>query len=297
MLASLQDWQHHGQTHQYKSYPVFFRDDGRGPATLLIHGFPTASWDWHKLWPRLSQHARCITADMLGFGFSAKPRDHAYSIQDQADLFEDLLASRGVDQVHVLAHDYGDSVAQELLARFLERERSGESGLRLLSVCLLNGGLFPETHHALPVQKLLNSPAGPLVSRLMNRRAFKRSFAAVFGPQSQPGADELEAFWQLLSLNGGTRIAHKLIRYINERQQQRERWVGALQQARIPVRLINGPLDPISGLHMTRRYRELVPQADIVLLEQIGHYPQVEAPTATLAAYRAFLDNSAITPR
>ncbi|MGB1582041.1 MAG: alpha/beta fold hydrolase, partial [Nevskiales bacterium] len=84
-------------------------------------------------------------------------------------------------------------------------------------------------------------------------------------------------------------IMHKLIRYINDRREHRDRWVEALQQADIPLRLINGPADPVSGRHMTERYRQLVPNPDIVLLDDaVGHYPQVEAPEAVLAAYAEF---------
>lgn len=288
MNISLDAWQAKGRSFSHNALPVFYVDEGAGEALLLIHGFPTASWDWTPLWPELVAQYRCIAPDMLGFGFSAKPFRYDYSILDQADLHEGLLQELGVSAVHVLAHDYGDTVAQELLARFNARQAAGTPGLALLSVCFLNGGLFPETHRARTVQKLLNSPLGGLLARLMNRRSFNRSFAAVFGPATQPDAVELEAFWQLVSRDGGSRIAHKLIRYINERRQHRERWVGALQQATIPLRVIDGAVDPVSGRHMAERYRELVPQPDVVLLEAVGHYPQVEAPDEVLQAYRAF---------
>src|SRR5262245_14381483 len=51
----------------------------------------------------------------------------------------------------------------------------------------------------------------------------------------------------------------QLTRYIEERQLDRERWVGALIHAPIPLRLIDGALDPVSGQHMVDRYRELIP--------------------------------------
>ncbi len=286
---SLAQWQARGQQYSHAGQPVFYVDEGQGEALALIHGFPTASWDWAPVWPELTQRFRCIAPDMMGFGFTAKPRNHDYSILDQADLHEGLLASLGVSRVHVLAHDYGDTVAQELLARFLDRQAAGQPGLELQSLCLLNGGLFPETHRARPVQKLLNSPLGPLLSRLMSERTFNRSFAAVFGPHTQPTAGELHDFWTLVSRDGGARLSHKLIRYINERRQHRERWVGALQKSTIAVRVINGPADPVSGRHMTERYRALIPDPDIVLLaDHIGHYPQVEDPQGVMQAFLAF---------
>lgn len=289
MSISVDNWQGRGRSYQHGNHPVFYVDEGQGDVLLLVHGFPTSSWDWAPVWPGLVSRFRCIAPDMMGFGFTAKPRNYHYSILDQADLHEGLLSTLGINRVHVLAHDYGDTVAQELLARFLEREKKGDSSLQLDSICFLNGGLFPETHRARLVQKLLNSPLGPVLSRLMSRRTFHRSFAAVFGQDTQPEEAELDAFWALVSREGGARISHKLIRYINERRQYRERWVGALQQSTIPLKLINGPADPVSGRHMAERYLELVPNPDVTLLSDgIGHYPQVEDSEGTLAACMAF---------
>ena len=174
---------------------------------------------------------------------------------------------------------------EELLARCNEGR-----GLDIRSVCFLNGGLFPESHRARLVQKLLNSPLGVLLSRLMSKGSFERSFSAVFGPNTKPSQLELDNFWQLVNREHGTRITHKLIRYIGERRRNRDRWVSAIQNADIPIRVINGPLDPVSGMHMTERYRELIPDPDIVYLENIGHYPQVEDPQGVLTAFNDFHD-------
>lgn len=257
---------------------IFYRDEGVGPVLLCVHGYPTASWDWHRLWPLLAGRYRLIAPDMLGFGFSEKPRDFDYSIAGQATLLERLLASLGIEEVHVLAHDYGDTVVQELMARHQQRLRSGTPGLRLRTVCLLNGGLFPETHRARLIQKLLRSPLAPLLLRLFNERAFRRSFLPVFGAGTQPDDVELARFWALIEHNGGRANMGRLLHYMGERKRHRERWVGALIDASIPLRLIVGMDDPVSGAHMVKRYRELVPRADVIELAGIGHYPQWEAP-------------------
>lgn len=290
MTVPLSQWQARGRHFTHNGHPVFYVDEGEGEPLLLIHGFPTASWDWAWLWADLTKRYRCIAPDMMGFGFSAKPYHYDYSILDQADLHERLLEFLGIRKVHVLAHDYGDTVAQELLARFNLRQAMAAAEPELLSLCLLNGGLFPETHRARLVQKLLNSPLGWLLSRLMNERRFARSFAAVFGTDTQPTAEELHDYWELVSHDRGTLIAHKLIRYINERRLYRERWVGALQQANIPMLLINGTEDPVSGRHMAEHYEALVPDPRVLCLENIGHYPQVEAPDAVLTGYTSFRD-------
>jgi pimeloyl-ACP methyl ester carboxylesterase len=291
MTPTFESWRDGGRRFSHRGHPIFWQTggSGEGPSLLCVHGFPSASWDWHALWPVLCRSfGRVIAADMIGFGWSAKPGRYRYSIFDQADLQENLLRSQGVSRYHLLAHDYGVSVAQELLARHQERRAAGDGSLELQSVCLLNGGLFPESHRPLLLQKLLLTPLGPVLAALTNRRAFARSFSKVFGHSTRPNAAELDQFWELFAHGGGRRIAHKLIHYIPERRANRSRWVGALQTAGVPLRLINGPADPVSGAHLVERYRELVPDPDTVMLPGIGHYPQLEDAEGTWQAFLAF---------
>lgn len=277
MDGLLQQWQASGRYFDHQGRSVFYRDEGQGPVLLCLHGYPTASWDWHRVWPLLVDRYRLIAPDMLGFGFSDKPRDHEYSIAEQATLHERLLESLGIEEAHLLAHDYGDTVAQELMARHQARLQTGRPGLRLRTVCLLNGGLFPEAHRARLIQKLLRTPLAPLLLRLFNERAFRRSFTPIFGVDTKPDDGELARFWALIEHNGGRANMGRLLHYIGERKRHRERWVDALVGAPMPIRLIVGMDDPVSGAHMVERYRELVPRADVVTLPGIGHYPQWEA--------------------
>lgn len=292
MTPTFESWRDDGLRFTHRGHSIFWQaggSGGEGRTLLCVHGYPTASWDWAAVWPELGKRfSRVLAPDMIGFGWSDKPRSYAYSIFDQADLHEALLRQQGVTRFHLLAHDYGVSVAQELLARQAERDAAGDTSLKLESLCLLNGGLFPETHRARPIQKLLLSPLGPLLSAVSNERSFGSSFSAVFGPATRPSAAELHQFWQLICHNGGNRIMHRLLHYVAERRLHRARWVGALHPAPVPVCLVNGPADPVSGAHMVERYRELVPNPDVTLLPGIGHYPQVEDPEGVLKAFLAF---------
>ena len=288
MDSLLRQWQAAGREFRDEGRSIFYRDEGAGPVLLCMHGYPTASWDWHRVWPRLVQRYRLIAVDMLGFGFSDKPRDISYTIAAQATLHEQLLASLGIEDVHVLAHDYGDTVTQELMARQLERIQHGGSGLRLRTVSLLNGGLFPESHHARPIQTLLRSPLGPLLVRALNERAFRRSFCAIFGADTQPDDDELSRCWALINHNGGRLNMGRLLHYIDERKRHRQRWIGALVEAPMPVQFIVGLDDPVSGAHMAERYRELVPQGTVIGLPGIGHYPQWEAAERVASLVECF---------
>jgi pimeloyl-ACP methyl ester carboxylesterase len=256
---------------------------GREPL-LLIHGFPTASYDWHPLWNALAERYSLYAFDMLGFGMSDKPRDHDYPIGVQADLCMALLARHGVERPHVLAHDYGVTVAQELLARELE------GSVALGSVCFLNGGLFPETHRARPIQKLLaHRTFGPLLSHAITYGTFRRTMHRI-GGLNPPSDSDLRDLWSLQVRAGGRRALARCLNYMEQRRQNRPRWVGALVESSVPRRLLCGALDPVSGRHLAERYRELVPQPDVVVFDDLGHYPHLEAPQAILAAYLEFRD-------
>ena len=285
-------WRKRSQTFVFRGHSIRYWTAGQGEPLLLIHGFPSASWDWHYLWQPLAQRFRVIACDVLGFGDSAKPANHEYSLLEQADLQEALLEHLNVRQpVHLFAHDYGDSVAQELLARHYE------SRVELASCVFLNGGLFPETHRPVLMQKLLLSPLGWMIGRAFSRDGLVRSFRQIFGPQTRPSESQMDDFWSLVESQRGPRIMHRLIAYIPERRVWRNRWVRAMQRGEVPLRVIDGGVDPISGLHMVERYRELIPDADTVVLPDIGHYPQIEAPGEVLKHYLAFRDQLLLPPR
>lgn len=280
----LATWIRGGSTLSLLGHEIFVRAEasrGREPL-VLIHGYPNASYDWRHLWPALAARYSLYAFDMLGFGLSAKPRRCDYPIALQADLCEALLAHFGVERPHLLVHDYAVSVGQELLARELE------GGRPLASVCFLNGGLFPETHRARPISRVLGHPRlGPLAARLMTYAGFERNMRQLWG-RHEPDVAELRDFWWLLERNDGRRAIARLTNYIPQRRVHRERWVGALVRTAVPHRLLCGALDPVSGRHLAARYRELVPQADVVVFEDVGHYPHLEDPQAVLAAYFGF---------
>ena len=288
-MISIQDWKESGNLISINDYNIFVCDTEveEKETIILIHGFPTSSWDWKDIWALLEKDYRLIAVDMLGFGFSDKPNPHKYSISEQADIIEKIISDKKLISYHILAHDYGDTVTQEILSR-----KNRKTSARCESVCFLNGGLFPETHKALLIQKILLSKLGWLVNKLATQKQFNNSMIRVFGPTTKPSKSELDNFWFLINYNKGRHIFHNLISYMSDRKENRERWIFALKTSKIPIALINGSIDPVSGSHMIERYKQLI--GDITWLKElknIGHYPQIEAPEEVSEYYKFFLNN------
>ena len=294
----VQFWHDSGYIFKYQQYDIFYQDIRylespvkSSPVLLILHGFPTSSYDWKNLVPNLQKRfARIIIPDMLGLGFSDKPTGHAYSIKEQATIQEELLHSLNVTDVHILAHDYGDTVAQEILARINDPEY--RQTFRVKSVCLTNGGIIPSQHRPRPIQKLFMLPMlKPIVVYLTNWFVFKTRFSTIFGSKTQPSNQDLRDFYSILVFKKGYLTLPEVLRYIPERHANEKRWVGALQETRIPLHLIYGPLDPVNTPDgFLETYKQMVPQSSITVLEDIGHYPQLEDEAGFKKSYNRFLD-------
>ncbi len=299
MDAQLREWKDGGRYVDFLGFEVFYRVAGSGPYLLLIHGYPFNSWDWEPLWDRLTERFTVIAPDMIGMGFSAKPAEYDYSVLGHADMHEALLAELGVSHCHVLAHDLGVSVAQEMLAR---HEAAGPAArpYRIDSLTWLNGGLFIEAYRPRLVQQVLSTPVGEVASRfhkvLLSKPMLARSIDEMFGPATKPSQRLLDQFDQIMNYNDGGRVTHKVGRFVRDRLTYRNRWVHAMRTTSVPMRLINGPADPNSGRHMAERYREVIPNPDVVMLpDAIAHWPHIEAPDAVLAAALDHIERASAT--
>jgi len=299
MDAELERWKAAGQYFDYLGFDIFYRVDGKpfgqAPVLLLIHGYPFNSFDWALIWPTLIDRFTVIAPDMIGMGFSDKPVAYEYTVTDHADMHEALLAHLKVDSCHVLAHDLGDSVGQELLARYEAGDHAYGAPI-IESITWLNGGLFNEAYRPRLMQKLMSrTPLGDMTSRFqgtpVSRRLLDRTLDEMFGPNTKPTRNMYDQFHQILDYNDGGRVVHKTGRFVTDRYRYRNRWVRAMRETLVPMRLIDGPLDPNSGKHMADRYREVIPNPDIVMLaDDIAHWPQIEAPDAVLAHFLAHVE-------
>lgn len=266
-----------------RSHDIFVRlagpADGRWVTTL--HGFPTCSYDFAPLVePLTAAGHRLLLFDFLGFGDSDKPKAR-YSYADQVAITRSLWELYGIERTSIVAHDYGVTVAQELLASDAER---------LTRVTFMNGGLYPHLHRPVPIQRALRAPVvGALVSRLSNERAFARSMRSIFSAEHPPTDDELHQLWLGVANRDGHRNYHRLIRYIDERRENAERWTAALERTDRELQFVWGEADPVSGEHMLAEVRRRVPDARVESRPAIGHYPHLEDTAWVAGALRDFL--------
>jgi pimeloyl-ACP methyl ester carboxylesterase len=300
VTENVRAWQERGSDEEFRGRRIYlFARRGAGPLLLFLHGFPSSSYDWRALLELETEHA-VLAPDFLGFGLSEKPRDHTYTLHWQADLVEDLVRRHG-DSLHeagrsspsaaerprifLVAHDMGTSVATELMARDLE----GSLEMEVTGGLLLNGSMVQDAASPTLGQRLLRSAVGPLFSRLSSERFFRQQFGSIFSPEHPLTDEEAEDQWALICAGGGRTLAHKTIRYMEERFRHAERWHGALRSWPKPLSLAWGMLDPVATTNVLEAVLELRPQAPVTRFEDLGHYPQIEDPEQVAGALRASL--------
>jgi pimeloyl-ACP methyl ester carboxylesterase len=258
---------------------VFVRLDGPedAPPLTLLHGFPTSSHDWALVMPALSASRRVLSLDFLGFGDSDKPLPHAYSLLEQADLVQEVWELLEYPPGgELIAHDYGVSVAQELLAR----------GAPLRRVAWLNGGIYPALHRPTDGQLALAGPDGEKIAAALTPQLLAAGLRTILARELP---DEILAdLAAAAARREGLRNLPLLLGYMAERREHEERWVRAFEASRTHA-FVWGMLDPVSGAHMLERISQGLAQANFTLLDDVGHYPQLEAPELVAPALERFL--------
>lgn len=278
-------WRDRGRDRILCGQRVFTVDVGAvgeeaAPPLLVLHGFPTSSFNFHRVVDGLAAHRRVILLDFLGFGLSAKP-DRPYRLADQADLAAALVDDLGIDRLGLLTHDIGGSVGGELLARQLEGAWDVEVSDRVLT----NGTVFMDLVQLSDGQRFLEAlPDERLAPGVMDRATVLAGLTGTFSPGAHVSAEELDAQWVLISAEGGERLLPRLARYIEERRRFEHRFTPPVIEHPSPLVVVWGTDDPIAVPAMADRLAAARPDARVVRLDSVGHYPMMEASARFLDA-------------
>jgi pimeloyl-ACP methyl ester carboxylesterase len=277
-----QQWRESGEYVDLGGRRIFVvRRDGVGLPIVVVHGYPGSSYDFAGVVEHLDRPV--LLLDLLGYGFSDKPREASYSLFEQADLVEDLLARSGITECALVGHDMGTTVVAELLAR----GNAGRLGVEVPSVVLLNGSIFIDMAHLTRGQRLGLAARGRSMPFSFPRRFLQRNIRESVAPGTNLGPAEVDDLVDLIREGGGDRLLTKQISYVRERRRHQDAWTAAFVDFPGRLAAVWGVLDPIAVPAMPRHLADLRPGTDVVLLEGVGHWPSIEAPERVAAEISA----------
>jgi pimeloyl-ACP methyl ester carboxylesterase len=273
-----QDWKEKGKYITISGKKVFVIDEGTSSNTLVIlHGYPTSSYDYFRVLPELAKYFRVVVHDHLGFGFSEKPDTLTYSLIDQADVALQIWHKLGLKNVTVLAHDYGISIAQEILAR----RNNNLIPLKITMMLLCHSSMRIEHLHLRNMNKLLkDKKLGKFISRLTNfgYRKIKRKFKRDNISYNINKDYDINEMWDRLDSDNGQKEIHFLSNFINERYTFWHRWTNALRESEVPVKIFWEKSDPV----VIKEIAIVLAAENIKSLEWIEnekHFSVLENPT------------------
>jgi len=265
--------------------PVHYQKGGHGPVPLIfLHGFASSHTSWHDIagyFP--GEEFSLYLLDLKGFGLSGKPRDGAYSIDDQAGMVRSFIRYRGFRSVVLLGHSLGGAVA----LRVCLDTANGEEPFTVEKLVLIDCAAYPQK---LPkfFRRLRTPLLGPLLLRLMPVRVLVRGvLRKVFYDTTAVTPERCRRYAPYFRGKGILRALQATVRAIDPAD-----FVHIDESYRtlaVPTLIIWGEEDRIIRLKNAYRLQGDITGARLKILRKCGHNPHEERPRETCAVIGSFL--------
>lgn len=247
-----------------------YLDEGAGVPVLLIHGTPSSSREWRHVIQALAPRHRVLAPDHLGFGASERPSDwRTYSLPWHTANLRAWIEALALPRFHLVVHDFGGPIALPLVL---------DAPQRLLSLTIVQSWLWdlgaPNMDN--PLMRWLYL-SGNFSARMM----VKMSWGKRTKLTGELHREFKEQFPDRASRAGTWGFARSVS---NERQLMDEQGarLGALKD--VPVLLVWGKADKLVRPQHLERWKTVFPNAQVLELDDVGHFPQIEAPDDLVAA-------------
>lgn len=287
-----QRWFVKGNLIDINGYKMFYRfkkpSKQSRPIIVLVHGFPSSSFDYHKTFDQLVlRYEGVLVFDHIGFGFSDKPSSgFSYSVIEHADQALLLWRALNISSAHLVAHDMGDSIVTEILHRRRLQLLPTYFDKFLVSVTFTNGGMMVKHIGFRLSQRLLLLPyVGKTLTKLnaaLRIKSFTRQQLTSIWGRCEEGYDSRDQdIADLMALNtygGGNLLMHKMIHYLRDRFVFEPRWLRSVQELEVPCRFLWGDSDAVAPSAMAVELQQLAPNCGLKFLKTVGHFPMLESP-------------------
>ena len=271
---------------------IRYRRVGEGEPVVLVHGLADACEPWPRVMIPLAHRYDVVALDLPGCGLSDKPETD-YSLGSQATALRFFLDALGLRFVNLVGHSLGGGVAMSFAYQYPERV----GRLALIS----SGGLGRELH---PMFRLANLPfAGQLGMRVIFNRwlrpirnyALRRFARSGHDPITARGgaySQEVEHLLDALEEPNSQRAFSAMLSSASNVAGQAISALDRLPLARFPLLLVWGRDDAIFPVAHATRAAELVPGSKLVIIDDCGHMPQLEAAPVLIAALESWLTDT-----
>ncbi len=277
-------WRDEGETVELLGTEIWYHDQGpkTDDAVFIVHGYPGSSWDFQGVVERIGSDTRTVVMDQRGFGLSEKPLDgdfqSNFTLMRQSDIYEALASHLGLKSILLVAHDMGQTVGLELMARLEE----GRTPFRIRHAILLNGSTLVDMIEPTEFQKQALAAPSTALPEDMAWQDIYNVFPETFSKESKARDDFDEIVTCMahqIYHNHGSRIVGAIVHYLKERKEDFNRWSRTFFEfKKAPMTLIWGEQDPVAVIAMADRVKKNRPVTDLYKYPDSGHWPSIEFP-------------------
>lgn len=242
-----------------------YRRTGSGPPVVLVHGIPTNSLLWRHVQRSLSTHRDVLAVDLIGYGSSEKPEDVDPSVANQARWLATFIAACDVGPVVLVGHDIGGGVAQLVAAHHPALVE------RLVLVDTIAYDSWPEPNIA-----RLKDPAWDKRFETIDLVAgFQRGLEGGMADGSL-ATHEVAARYAEPFMAAGPASYLRVARAL--RTEDTHGKTAAIEAITAPTTIVWGAEDPYQDVEYGRRLATNLHDAQLIILENVGHFVPEEAP-------------------
>jgi pimeloyl-ACP methyl ester carboxylesterase len=256
---------------------IHYRDQGQGPALVLLHGSNASLFTWEGWVRELSGGYRVITLDLPGHGLTGPDARARYTFTGMAEVLEAFRARLGLERFHLAGNSMGGAVAWHYALSHPERVE------RLV---LVDAGGYPRKEPAPLVFRLMRAPVlGNLLSRVTPRWIIDQNLRAVYADPSKVTEALAEQYHALLLREGNRDATRERLRMgsVDDGLWRR------LGELRMPTLILWGAKDRWILPAYGERFDADIPDSRLVVYPDLGHVPMEEDPVRTAAEVRRFL--------
>ena len=259
---------------------------GSGPALVLVHGLLGYSFSWRYTMPALAPYATVYAPDMLGAGFSDRPRGIDHSMRGTARRVLRFVENLGLESFDLLGTSRGGPVA---MAAAAERVRVGGSVprlRRLVLVCPVN----PYSSHGKWMAPFFGTSIGAALFRIGAERLpflFPYWHGRLYGDRNKIPPGALEGYKAPLAIPGLFEHGLSIVRTWTSDLRELEGLLPEL--ASVPTLLMWGSKDPAVYASSMAALARHFANVQTVVFPGVGHLPYEECPEEFNRALIRFL--------
>ena len=252
---------------------------GEGPTLVFLHGIPGSALTWEAVAARLQEQYRVIVPDLRGFGHS-EPPEGGYYMEEQALAIRELLDGLAVTDCGLITHDFGGPVGLTMMRSFPE--------LNVRELVLSDTNVFTDTYVPPPLRVAKIPLVSTVCFQLMvgNRFGLRMLYRGAVKEKETASWSHFQRHLTPSGMAMTRRIFQRSLADLKANYGDIERMLPDIQARTL---ILWGDTDPFFSTEVGERTRAAIPDAELIVFDETGHFVPEERPADVASAILDFL--------